>query len=194
VVLTTVRASDLRQWLYCARIVYYEYAMEGFRPTTSAMTQGRAMHDQDVALERRRVLRFYGLNSAKREFRPRLASEVLGLSGIPDLLLVAEDETVPVELKVTERTPGPGVVLQLAAYALLVAETDRPPVRRAFVRNLPSLKTFELPMTGAERFAALRALEAIRECLSCERYPPPTAVRARCRSCEYLQFCPDVWE
>jgi CRISPR-associated exonuclease Cas4 len=169
--------------------VYYGYTMEGFRPTTSAMLQGRAVHERDTALERRRVLRFYGVADARREFRPRLSSEALGLTGIPDLVLVTNDETIPVEMKVTERRPGPGVLLQLAAYALLLDETDRPRVRRAFVRNLPSLKTFELPIGGSERAAVLQALEAIRDALGADRYPPPTPVRARCRACEYLQLC-----
>ncbi|MER3462744.1 MAG: CRISPR-associated protein Cas4 [Armatimonadota bacterium] len=189
-----IRASDLRQWLYCPRIVYYGYMMEGFRPVTPAMVQGRAVHEADVARERRRGFRFYGLEGARREFRPRLRSEALGLTGIPDLVLVTDEESVPVEMKVTERQPGPGVLLQLAAYALLLDESDWPPTRRGFVRNLPSRATFQLVLGGRERRAALEALEAVREMLARDMYPEPTPVRARCRSCEYRVLCPDVWE
>jgi CRISPR-associated protein Cas4 len=158
------------------------------------MLLGQELHKRDIALERRRVLRFYALAGARREFRPHLFSQELGLTGVPDLVLVAAEETVPVEIKVTEHAPGPRVLLQLAAYALLLAETNRPPTYRAFVRNLPSLKTFELFIGGTERAAVLKAVNSIRAMLSKDRCPPPTPVRNRCRLCEYLQLCPDVWE
>ncbi|MGH8929346.1 MAG: CRISPR-associated protein Cas4 [Egibacteraceae bacterium] len=191
--LIPLRASDLRQWVYCRRIVYYAHALPGFRPVTAKMRQGREWHASDTPRERRRAVRFFGLDHARREFRPRLASDRLALTGIPDLVLHSDDETVPVEFKVSSYEPGPGALMQLTAYSLMLDETGLPPVRRSFVRNLPTRSTFELPVGGAERAAGLDALHQIRAMLADDDYPPPTPVRARCRSCEFRELCPDVW-
>src|SRR5450756_643887 len=85
--------SDVRQWVYCPRIVYYRLCQPLRRPVTYKMEEGKLQHLRIEELEERRTLRLYGLREeeklgqVERHLRPRLRSVGLGLSGIVDLVL-----------------------------------------------------------------------------------------------------------
>ncbi len=190
--------SDVRQWVYCPRIVYYRLCQPLRRPVTYKMEEGKLQHERIEELERRRTLRSYGLRreelegSVERHFRPRLSSERLGLSGVVDLVLLLPLEAIPVEYKHTDAPVGLNHKYQLVAYALLVEERWGRPVRRAFVRFLPSERLEEVPITPNGRTFVRGVLREIRACVAAERMPEPTPRRGRCVDCEYRRFCGDV--
>ncbi len=191
-------ASDVRQWVYCPRIVYYRLTQPLRRPVTYKMAEGKLQHERIEELERRRTLRFYGLRSeelegrVERHFRPRLRSERLGLSGVVDLVLVAPAEAIPVEYKHTEAPLGLNHKYQLVAYALLVEDVWGRPVRRALVHFLPDDRLEEVAITPNGRTFVRKLLREIRSAAAAERLPPPTDRPARCVDCEYRLFCGDV--
>lgn len=190
--------SDVRQWIYCPRIVYYRFCQPLKRPVTYKMEEGRLQHQRIEELERRRTLRFYGLREeerggqVERHFRPRLYSQRLGLSGIVDLVLVATWEAIPVEYKHTEAPLGLNHKYQLVAYALLVEDQWGKPVRRAFVHTLPKDHLAEVAITPNGRTFVRRALREIRAAISEDRIPEATDRLGRCVDCEYRLFCGDV--
>ena len=53
----TFTVTDLKQYMYCPRIVYYTYCMPLLRPTTFKMEEGIVTHGEEKARERRRSLR-----------------------------------------------------------------------------------------------------------------------------------------
>ena len=73
--------TDLKQWDYCPRIVFYAYLMPDPRPITFKMEAGLAAHDREDKREKRRSTRLYGLPEAERIEDVILQSERLGLSG-----------------------------------------------------------------------------------------------------------------
>ncbi|MCX7855975.1 MAG: CRISPR-associated protein Cas4 [Anaerolineae bacterium] len=79
--------TDLKQYAYCPRIVFYTYCLPLIRPTTGKMEEGRLAHEEARDRERRRTLRIYGLEEARRHFDVLVASEELGLTGRIDLVL-----------------------------------------------------------------------------------------------------------
>ena len=191
-------ASDVRQWVYCPRIVYYRLTQPLRRPVTYKMEEGKLQHERIEELERRRTLRFYGLRSeelerrVERHFRPRLHSDRLGLTGVVDLVLVAPAEAIPVEYKHTEAPLGLNHKYQLVAYALLVEDVWGRPVRRALVHFIPNDRLEEVAITSNARTFVRKLLEEIRIAAAAERLPPPTDRRGRCVDCEYRLFCGDV--
>ena len=58
--------SDLRQYSYCPRIIYYRYCLPQIRPITYKMTAGQAAQESEEQREQRRSLRAYGLQSGER--------------------------------------------------------------------------------------------------------------------------------
>ena len=85
------RVTDLKQFVYCARIVYYTYCLPLLRPVTFKMVAGVEAHDRAEGLEQRRSLRAYGLTSGRRYFDVVLESEALWLRGKVDMVVVRED-------------------------------------------------------------------------------------------------------
>lgn len=184
--------TDVRQYFYCPRIVYYRLAQPLRRPTTYKMREGKLAQDRTADLERERSLQAYGLNAGARHFNVSLRSETIGLQGIVDMVIVTAEEAIPVEFKNTTQPPARNHSYQLAAYALLVEERWGLPVRRGFVYRMPLKEATAIRLTPALRQAVTGALVAMRRMVAQEAQPEPTEHVGRCVECEYRRFCGDV--
>lgn len=186
-------ATDLKQWAYCPRIPFYRYVLPVRPAPTYKMERGKMVQAAVEALERRRGVRAYGLRNGERRFGLWLHSERLGLSGKLDLLILTRDACYPVDFKDTEGGARRNHRLQIAAYALLAEETFKRPVPDGFVYLVPEKRVVALSLTGADRDEVGQAVAAIRRMIAREELPPPTPIRARCRACEFINYCADIW-
>ena len=184
--------TDIRQWGYCRRVVYYTYCIPLRRPTTYKMAEGQLQHEETAELEHRRSLRVYGLTEGERHFSVRLYSERLGLSGMIDMIIVTPEEPIPVEYKHSRPPLALNHRAQLAAYALLVEELYSKPVRRAFVYWIPQKRAESFTITSEMRRQVRHVQEAIWDMLAHERIPPAARNPRRCHECEFRRFCNDV--
>jgi len=188
-----VRVTDLKQWAYCGRIVYYQWVMPGAGKPTYKMEEGRLAQEMVEKLEVRRTLGRYGLEGAKRELGVWMTDEGVGLTGKTDLLLVGEGVGSVVEFKLTSGEPGENHRLQLAGYAMLAEAVRGLRVERAFLYRIPDEKVFVIEVGEEMRGRVREAVRRIREVREREWLPGPTAVRKRCEECEYANYCGDVW-
>lgn len=193
----TFEVTDLRQWAYCPRVVYYQYCMPDIRPMTNLMIAGMEEHRAESGREERRSLRAYGLKQGERFFDVLLRSETLGLRGRVDLVIAIPDrqhatEVVVVEYKSTEGKAAPHVKLQLTAYALMIEEAWGIPVKRGFIYHMPERKAEAVAISAALRERVCAAVAAIRATVDHERMPAPPASRRQCAVCEFRRFCNDV--
>lgn len=193
-----LEVTDLKQWRHCPRIVFYRYCLPRIRPTTGKMDEGIARHDEEPAREERRSLHAYGLDAGERHFNVPLRSLELGLVGNLDLLIITPARDAPdvegivVEYKLSDRTPGPHVRLQLAAYALLIERLWQIPVQRAFLYQIPLRHAEPIALTPRLKFQAADTIHAIRAMVERQALPPPPERQAVCVSCEFRRFCNDV--
>ena len=67
--------TELRQWSYCPRVVYYHLTMPGAGRSTFKMEEGLRAQDLIESLEMRRTLREYGMADAERQFGVWLSDE-----------------------------------------------------------------------------------------------------------------------
>ena len=116
----TLAVTELRQWAYCRRVVYYHQIMPGAGQNTYKMREGERAQEMIESLEMRRTLREYGLEAAERQFGVWLNDERIGLSGKIDLLLKGEGFASVVDFKLTSGEVGENHRMQLAGYAALV--------------------------------------------------------------------------
>lgn len=189
-----LRATDLKQWFYCPRVVYWTYCLPVEKKPTYKMEHGRAEHEMIAALETRRSLKRYGLQHARRLFHVPLQSEQLELSGLLDLLLITEDERYfPVEFKYTTGSIAKNHLYQLAGYALLIEATYGVEVNTGFLYRVPLDRVSTVRLTLQLKQQALEALQAMHEMIDAERMPPPTPQRGKCIDCEFRRYCGDVW-
>lgn len=190
--------TDLKQWRYCPRIVYYRYCLPEIRPITRLMEAGIASHRDEGEREERRSLRAYGLTQGERAFDIGLQSAQLGLRGRLDLAIGVPERAAPnaeaivIEYKDSERAAGPHFKLQLAAYALLLEEHWQLPVQRGFFYSIPLRKAEAVPITAALRKKVVQTIADMRHFVIGERMPLPPSSRHSCVSCEFRRFCNDV--
>jgi CRISPR-associated exonuclease Cas4 len=193
-----LEVTDLKQYLYCPRIVFYRYCFPQVRPITFLMEEGIRRHQEEDEREERRSLRNYGLREGERITHLALRSPKYGLSGRLDLAIAtpsrhaSDARGIVVEYKYSERKASPHFKLQLAAYALLLEEAWNIPVPQGYLYSLP-LKNAELvPITPQLRKKVVQVVQHIRQFVDSEIMPLPPSSQYRCVTCEFRRFCNDV--
>jgi CRISPR-associated exonuclease Cas4 len=184
--------TDVKQWCYCPRIVFYQKLLAISPPRTFKMARAVRGEDRMAALAERRGLKEYGLATGHRRFDLRLYSRRHNLAGKLDLLLETADALYPVDFKDTTGPPRENHAWQLTAYGLLLTETFGKPVTAGFIHRLPDDRIFRIDLSDALRTQVEAALAAMTTAVEAERLPDPTPMRERSEECEYLNFCGDV--
>lgn len=185
--------TDLKQYQYCPRIIYFTYVQPVPRRITRLMKFGEERHFENEALEPRRVIKKYGLDAGRRVFREHLASEKLGLTGKLDLSIHTGGTVFPVEFKFSaEPEPRPNYIGQLAGYALLLEEKYNIEVERGFFYLIPFKKIVSVRIRDEEKQKVLVSLEKMRGIITKESFPAAVRERGKCADCEWLNFCGDI--
>lgn len=189
----SITAGELKNWAYCRRIVFYRRHMREASRATFKMREGNAAQELVERLEMRRTLLEYGLMGWQRRFGLWLTAPLAGLAGKPDVILEGNGEASPVDFKLTTGPVGENLRMQLAAYAVLIEEALAVTVKRAFLYRIPDDRVFVVEIGLREKEAIGVAAEAIRRMDELEVLPEATDMVARCRECEYANYCGDVW-
>jgi len=190
--------TDLKQFAYCRRVVFYTYCLPLVRPVTFKMERGAAAHQAALPKERRRSLRAYGLSRGERYFDVQVESPALGLSGRVDLVIETDDnptgakELIPVEYKHSRRKTGMHWKRQLAAYALLLEDVWGMPVQRGFVYHLPLRRATEVAISERLRESVREMVAQMQAMVERQAMPEPPKSRRQCVECEFRRFCNDV--
>ena len=188
--------TDVKQYAYCPRVVFYTYCLPLVRPTTYKMESGIRAHERAERRERRRTLAAYGLEEGQRHFDVDVASQELGLRGRIDVAIEIgegeEREWIVVDYKQTTRRTGRHIKRQLAAYGIMLEETRGGIARRGFVYSLVTRKTEEIRLTERLRGEVWEVVSAMREMVEREAMPGPPRSRRPCVNCEFRRFCNDV--
>jgi len=188
-----LKVSDIKQYFYCPRVVYFYYVLPVKVKTTFKMEYGKDQHIRWEELEKRRTFRKYKLQDAEREFNVAVNSDRLGLYGKLDLLIKTPLEYIPTEFKHTEGQVSMGHRYQLIAYSLLVEDFYHVTVRRGFVYLIIPKLVEEVIISQDARVQVKKVMSKIRKMIQNEEMPEANIIRSRCRDCEYLNFCADIW-
>lgn len=188
-----IRVADLKQWVYCPRVFYYQHCWPHVRPTTFKMQAGIEAGRSESGREERRSLHVYGIAAGEREFDVVLRSARLGLSGIVDMVITVtgSGEQIVVDYKLS-RIPGPHFQLQVAAYGLMLEEMRGVTVRRGFLYAIPLRRAEEIKLDPRIRKQVERAVNAMQAIIVTETMPEPVKNRHKCITCEFRRFCNDV--
>ncbi len=184
--------TDLKQFSYCGRVVYYERCLPHLRPRTFKMDAGRAEHEDEQKRALRRTLGKYGVVGGRRVFDVALTDSHLQLTGLVDEVVYAEGgEIFPVDYKLA-KTVSHNHRLQLAAYALLLEAHTGQPIQRGFIYLIEPRTMHEVTVGEALRQEVHTLLAEMERCVTGELLPPPPANCNRCAACEFRRFCNDV--
>lgn len=188
-----LRVSDLKQYIYCPRILYYYYTLPVPRRVTRKMQYGGLEHVEIHRLEKRRSLKAYGILEGERTFQVFLESERLGLHGVLDMMITTSTGDVyPVDFKHSLSKKGLHQKYQLAAYTMLLEEKYSKPVRFGFLYLIPAKTAIPVEITPGMRDHVKKTLSAIRTIAKSERMPGYVRSKQRCTDCEFHNFCADL--
>lgn len=187
-----LRVSDLKQYYYCPRIVYYQYNLPVERKTTYKMEHGKVAHEEIARLESRRKLTRYGLDKGTKHFSLWINSSKWGLSGKLDMMIETENGLYPVDFKFTKGRPFKNHIYQLGGYALILEEYYGRAVNEGFVYLLVPKDVLIYSLDNDIKSECIKALKEIRNMLKEERFPPPPKEKGKCLECEYQNYCRDT--
>lgn len=185
--------NDLKQFLYCRRIVYYHWVTPVHPPATFLMQRGHRQEERFERLEPRRVLSRYGFDEATRHFGLEITDESLGLIGKVDLILEEPARIAVIEFKATASRLADNWKVQLCSYGLLAEQHFQRPCPIGFVMLNDNEELVEVELDESLRGQAFSVLKEARTLVTTQQFPDPTPVRARCVQCEYRNFCGDVF-
>ena len=189
----SLRVSDIKQYIYCPRILYYYYVLPVPRRVTRKMEYGKLEHMEIQQLEKRRGLKPYGIMEGKRSFQISLSSARLGVHGVLDMMITsAEGNIYPVDFKHSLLKKDLHQKYQLAAYAMLLEETYQRPVRFGFLYLIPVKTIIPVEITASMREHVKKVISAIHNVVLDERMPAYVRSKRRCTDCEFRNYCADV--
>lgn len=184
--------TDIKQFTYCPRVIFYERCLPHIRPRTYKMDAGRDAHEEESKRAARRSLAAYGEMAGERFFNVQISSERLHLNGtIDEVVRTASGEIFPVDYKLAKH-PSHHYKLQLAAYALLLQEVENTPIQRGYLYLILTRKLVPVMMTSSLLASVEATLTAIQVMTETEEMPPPVDNRNFCAACEFRRFCNDV--
>lgn len=189
---TLLTVTDIKQFDYCARVIFFEQCLPHIRPRTYKMDVGRDEHENERKRAARRTLTGYGEIDGQRQFDVKLASASLGLTGeVDEVVITTTGAVFPVDYKLAKHARR-NYKLQLTAYALLLEDAEGVTISHGYLYLIPVRKLVKVTITPKLRAAVIMCVEDAHAMLAEEQMPPPTSVRTRCPACEFRRFCNDV--
>lgn len=188
---TLFTVTDLKQYNYCPRILYYHRCLPDIRPVVTKMEVAARRHAEEPKRALRRTMHLDGMEHAERRFDVPLVSTRLGLSGQVDELIWQDGAVIPVDYKLSRKVHD-HFRLQLAAYALLAEEHYQTRISFGLLYLIQARKTVRVGFSSQLRRQVVESVNQMRRIVEMESMPrPPDSIRP-CLECEFRRFCNDV--
>ncbi len=101
-----LRVADVKQYIYCPRVIYFTYVCPVDKKVTRKVQYGHEAHLELDRLEKRRTFKCYNLKDGERKFHTNLYSPRLGLEGKLDMHIVTGGEIFPGQMEIAEELRG----------------------------------------------------------------------------------------
>lgn len=191
-----INISDIKQYLYCPRKIFFSHVCPVPRKNTYKMEHGRAGHLELDKLEKRRTLKRYSLAAGQRVFHTWLQSDRLGLQGKLDMHIVVKGrhftEYLPVEFKFTGYRAALDHKYQVVGYAMLLEDHYRTTVRDGLLYLVPRQEIIPVAITPDARAFVLQTRDKIWRIIAGEQMPGRQRNSRKCCDCECRRFCGDI--
>lgn len=178
--------EDIRQFVYCPRIIYFRYVLRHRVTTSKKMKVGLNKHEKWKTRIKERKLgmtRYYGVH---------LDAPNIGLFGIIDAVDYDGKSATPIELK-TGHWSSSGIhshhKAQLMAECMLVENALLAEVNSGILRYEVKREDYTVNYTDGEKIWISNALSSMRDIVLNEVLPEPTDKSTKCIDCEYYGVC-----
>ncbi|MCD6368675.1 CRISPR-associated protein Cas4 [Candidatus Woesearchaeota archaeon] len=189
-----IDVSDIKQFFFCPRIIYYMHVL-GFRErTTESEISGREAHEDIIKREKRRkslaAKRIF--TGYRKHFGVKMVSKKLLLKGRLDMLVENGKNYIPVEYKsipLKRKKPPANHKYQLIAYGLLVDETYDTYTKLGYIYYSVNDRLVPVYFTRNSKEYVKETTKHIREIILNEEIPRGYSSPSKCKNCGYHIFC-----
>lgn len=192
-----VSVTDIKQYIYCPRIVYFDRVLHATPMFGSQQKDSKELHEDYVEKELRRKDAIYyspEFVGAEKFMFISLSSSTYGLQGNVDCIIkTAKGEYILVEYKNMNSDKGRVCMqhkYQLVGYALLIEDNFNTTVKRAFVDYIPEGLILQFEITPTMKIFVKRVLGHIRRIIKDEELPPIRVAKYKCLGgCGHKEVC-----
>lgn len=190
---TIIRISDVLEYLFCPRFIYYMYCLDipQHEEQRYKVQKGREVHETRKLTNRDYVRK--KLNCIRKESEVFIASKQNHIKGIVDEVLFLDDGTAaPLEYKFAEYKEKvfKTYKFQLVLQALMIKENYNIEVNRAylcFTRSNSLVKEIEISTSDFKK--AEKIIEEILDIVQKGLYPKTSKSSSKCVDCCYRNIC-----
>ena len=175
-----VSSEEIRQFLYCKRIIYFRRILRiRFKPTVK----------MEIGSEKHEKIRIKGRKNVY------LCDDDLGLCAIIDVLKVDDDGAAIIEVK-TGNLFGRKISyhhkMQVVAQAYLVEKVLGINVKEALIYDSRNKRYYKIEISEKDYNELLGIMKEIKEIIAKEIIPDPSSNKNKCIDCEFRKLCMDI--
>ena len=190
-----INPSDFKNFFYCPRQIFYKYVIKIAEFETEKMRAGIEYQERISSLEKRRILKGYGINSEfKKYFNLTIKDEIEKVSGIVDMVIETDEEIIPVDFKLNLVKITTGIELQLKAYSKILKNKFNKQSKRGFIYFIVQDLIKEIDLDNKEINELYEnTRNEIIQMIKTEKLPDTENEYEKCIECGYKNFCNDFW-
>lgn len=187
----SVTPSEIIQYLYCPRFIYFEKVLgiPQYEEKSYKAMRGRQVHETKHSINKEYLRKKIGVTGKLQE--QYLTNDLL--RGKVDEVLTLEDGTMaPLDYKFAQYKEKvfSTYKTQLACYACLIEDNFGKQVDKGFlVYTRSKNKMIEIEISQAQKQEVKECALAIGEIIQDNRFPKATRYKKRCIECTYRNIC-----
>ena len=182
-----IGTEEIRQFVYCKRIIYFRHVIHAPMQTTYKMEFGMKKHEQ---------LQKYANKSeegySQKYYNIYLTDPNIGLVGLIDYFEYDGKEAYPVEIKSGNIPPG-GLdnphKYQVTAQAILIEKNFDFLVKKVRIVYSKHDNVVDHFISIEDKLTVLKIVDDIRKIIYSEKIPLPTKDTGKCIDCECKNYC-----
>lgn len=187
-----LQVSDIVQYFYCPRKIYFMKTLGLKVPPRKKMEMGKEEHESEHRrLNERKTIYGFKLDEVRDVIHSmKVESQELSLYGQIDTVIILHDGThIPVDVKYSSYPEiKRNWKKQLVAYSLLLESKIKGRVTKAALYFPLARKRIMINISNEDKKALMKNIEEIQNMIKSEFIPPVTKGR-KCAYCEMERFC-----
>ncbi len=185
-------ATDLMNYAYCPRLIYFIHVLRRKQITTKKEYKGREKEsDFQHKAKRTKVVKTYP--KLPKMLKTHLTSENLGIRTIADSIMINAEanEAYPIQAKYSfkPRSVYRTQKLQLAMEALIIEEKMHYKVPYGFIKFLRAGELVKVSLPDSLKLETVSTFGKIAKIMHSENIPKRTKYRKRCVDCCFKNIC-----
>lgn len=188
---TSITPSEIIQYLYCPRFIYFEKVLgiPQYEEKSYKAMKGRHIHENKSKMNREYLRKKLGVTDKYQE-QYLTNSKLRGK--VDEVLLLDDGSAAPLDYKFAQYKDKVfnTYKTQLACYAWLIEDNFNRPVNRGFlVYTRSKSKVITVELEESFKKDVKQKAEAIIHIIENNRFPRATRYKKRCIECTYRNIC-----